>query len=72
MKLDLTTVVSERNRIINSFTVPVEHTLLVATETDTADHRYWLEKVYSKLFIVEAGVVDDCCRRLEREFGGWN
>ena len=67
MTPDLSLEIAERHRITNSFPPPIPRTGLVAT--DITDHRYWLEKVYSKLFIVEAGVVDECCRRFEREFG---
>lgn len=58
----------ERNRIVNSFRIPVRHTPLVPT--DMADHKCWIEKVY-KGMLREACVIDDCCRRFERIFG-WN
>ncbi len=67
--MDLTSAVRERRRIISSFRTPIEHTALIAT--DITDHRHQLEKVYSKVFIHEACVFGDCCRRFEREFNRW-
>ncbi len=71
MKLDLEQVVTERNRLINSFSVPTEHTSLTLTEEDLADHQHWLREVYRKTLLYEACVFDDCARRLEKEFR-WN
>lgn len=70
MKLDLESAIAERRGIISSFRTPMEPTALIAT--DITDHRHWLEVVYRKTLMHEACVFDDCCRRFEREFGGWN
>ena len=35
--------------------------------TDIDDHRFSVERVYRGL-LREAGVIDDCCRRFERQF----
>jgi len=71
MNLDLKSVLDERNRIINSFSVPIEHTSLVLTDADMEDHRTQLEEVYRKTLIHEASVFDDCCQRLRKVFR-WN
>ena len=56
---------SERNRIVNSFCIPLRHIPLITS--DIADHKCWIEKVY-KGMLREASVVDDCCRRFEKIF----
>ena len=55
----------ERNRIVNSFCVPLRHIPLVTS--DMADHKRQMEKVY-KGMLREARVIDDCCRRFENMF----
>ena len=65
-KLDLHEVIRERNRITWCSDTPLEYTRLLAT--DKTDHRIWIEKAY-KGMLHEAGVVDECCRRFEKEFG---
>ena len=64
MKLNIKDI-SERNRIVNSFCIPLRHTPLFAS--DIADHKYQIEKVYKGL-LREACVIDDCCRRFEKMF----
>ena len=64
-KLDLQSVIEERNRITWCFGTPLELTRLLAT--DKTDHRSWMEKAY-KGMLHDAGVVDECCRRFEKEF----
>ena len=70
MKQDLSLEIAERRGITRSFRTRIEPTPLIAT--DITDHRYWLQEVYSKVFIHEACVFDDCLRRFERAFKGWN
>lgn len=64
-ELDLHSVIEERNRITWCFDTPLEFTRLLAT--DKTDHRHWMEEVYHGM-LHDAGVVDECCRRFEREF----
>ena len=64
MKLNVDDI-SERNRIVNSFIVPLRHIPLIAS--DMADHKRQILKVY-KGMLREACVIDDCRRRFETMF----
>lgn len=66
MKLNIENVLDERNKIVNSFCMPMEHSRLIAT--DITDHKFQIYKVY-KGMLHEACVIDDCCRRFEKMFG---
>ena len=61
-------MISERNKIISSFTTPMEYTGLLAT--DITDHESQIEKIYKNM-IHEKTVIDDCRRRFEQMFR-WN
>ena len=65
MKFNIEDVLAERNGIVNSFCMPIGHSLLIAT--DITDHKHQVEKAYEGM-LHEACVIDDCCRRFKRTF----
>lgn len=65
MKLNIEDVLAERNKIVNSFNIPLRHIPLVASDIDA--HKCHVEKVYRGM-LHEKCVIDDCCRRFKRTF----